>query len=69
MGVYTDTDQKIGTVSDALVDEEGHFRYFIVDLGFWIFARKFCSVGRSRIDYSADRVYAVGMTREQATTT
>jgi len=26
-------------------------------------ARKFLPVGRSRIDYSADRVYAVGMTR------
>jgi len=41
MGVYTDTDEKIGTVNDALVDEEGHFRYFIVDLGFWIFGKSF----------------------------
>jgi len=34
------THEKIGTVNDAL-DEEGHFRYFIVDLGFWIFGKSF----------------------------
>ena len=67
MGVYTEKDEKVGTVSDALVDEEGHFRYFIVDLGFWIFGKKvLLPVGRSRVDYSSERVYAVGMTREQA---
>lgn len=68
LGVYTEgSDEKIGSVSDALVDEEGHFRYLIVDLGFWIFGKKvLLPVGRSRIDYSADRVYAVGMTRQQA---
>lgn len=67
MGVYTDTDEKIGTVNDALVDEEGNFRYFIVDLGFWIFGKKvLMPVGRSRVDYDTDRVVAVGMTRAQA---
>jgi uncharacterized protein (TIGR02271 family) len=68
MSVYAQgSDEKIGTVNDVLVDEEGNFRYFIVDLGFWIFGKKvLMPVGRSRIDYGADRVYAVGMTREQA---
>ncbi len=68
MGIYADaSDEKIGTVGDVLVDEEGHFRYLIVDLGFWIFGKKvLLPVGRSRIDYNAGRVYAVGMTREQA---
>lgn len=67
-GVYSDvTDEKIGTVADVLVDEAGHFRYLVVDLGFWIFGKKvLIPVGRSRIDYSADRVYATGLTREQA---
>lgn len=66
-GVYTERDEKIGTVNDVLVDEEGHFRYFIVDLGFWIFGKKvLLPVGRTRVDYDADRVYAVGLTREQA---
>lgn len=68
LGVYTDiNNEKIGTVSDVLVDEEGHFRYLIVDLGFWIFGKKvLLPVGRSRIDYEAHRVYAIGMTKEQA---
>lgn len=67
LGVYTEGDEKIGTVSDVLVDEEGHFRYLVVDLGFWIFGKKvLLPIGRSRIDYNADRVYAMGMTREQA---
>ncbi len=68
MGVYTEaTDEKIGTVSDIIVDEEGSFRYLVVDIGFWIFGKKvLMPVGRIRIDYNADRVYAVGLTREQA---
>lgn len=67
LGVYTEGDEKIGTVSDVLVDEDGHFRYLVVDLGFWIFGKKvLLPIGRSRIDYGADRVYAIGMTRDQA---
>ncbi|MBW4669788.1 MAG: DUF2382 domain-containing protein [Cyanomargarita calcarea GSE-NOS-MK-12-04C] len=68
MSVYAQgTDEKIGSVNDVLVDDEGHLRYFIVDLGFWIFGKKvLLPVGRSRIDYGTDRVYAIGMTREQA---
>ncbi|MDZ8227399.1 DUF2382 domain-containing protein [Nostoc sp. ChiVER01] len=68
LGVYTQgTDEKVGTVSDVLVDEEGHFRYFVVDLGFWIFGKKvLLPIGRARIDYNVDRVYTIGLTREQA---
>ena len=67
LSVYAEGDEKIGTVHDVLVDEQGNFRYFVVDLGFWIFGKKvLLPVGRSRIDYGAERVYAVGMTREQA---
>ncbi|MDZ7967249.1 MAG: DUF2382 domain-containing protein [Nostoc sp. DedSLP03] len=67
-GVYTQgTDEKVGTVSDVLVDEEGHFRYLVVDLGFWIFGKKvLLPIGRARIDYNTDRVYTIGLTREQA---
>ena len=66
-GVYTEADEKIGSVSDILVDEEGRFRYLVVDLGFWIFGKKvLLPVGLSRIDYNADRVYAINMSRKQA---
>jgi uncharacterized protein (TIGR02271 family) len=68
LGVYTQgSDEKIGSVSDVLVDEEGHFRYLVVDLGFWIFGKKvLLPIGRARIDYNTDRVYTIGLTREQA---
>lgn len=68
LGVYTErNDEKIGTVHDALVDENGHFRYLVVDLGFWIFGKKvLLPIGRTRIDYNNDRVYALGLTKEQA---
>jgi uncharacterized protein (TIGR02271 family) len=68
LGVYAEgKDEKIGTISDVLVDDEGHFRYLVVDLGFWIFGKKvLLPIGRARIDYNVDRVYAIGMTRQQA---
>ncbi|MBW4510169.1 MAG: DUF2382 domain-containing protein [Scytonematopsis contorta HA4267-MV1] len=68
MSVYVEgSDEKVGSISDVLVDEEGRFRYMVVDLGFWIFGKKvLLPVGRARIDYNSDRVYAIGMTRQQA---
>ena len=67
LSVYAQGDEKIGSVHDILVDEQGNFRYFVVDLGFWIFGKKvLLPVGRTRIDYNANRVYATGMTRQQA---
>jgi uncharacterized protein (TIGR02271 family) len=68
MDVYVQgTNEKIGTVSDAVVDDQGAFRYLIVDLGFWIFGKKvLLPIGKSRIDSTADRVYVIGITKEQA---
>jgi stress response protein YsnF len=67
MSLYANPEEKIGTISDILVDEQGHFRYFVVDLGLWIFGKKvLLPIGRSRIDHSAERIYTVGMTKQQA---
>jgi len=67
-GVYSERSQeKIGTVDDILVDENGNFRYFVVDLGFWIFGKKvLMPIGSTRVDYQADRIYALGLSKEQA---
>lgn len=67
--VYADdNDDKIGTVKDILVDEnEGKFRYLIVDTGFWIFGKKvLLPIGLARISFTAQRVYAKSLTKEQA---
>lgn len=67
--VYSDvTNEKIGTIEDILVDEDnGHFRYFVVDLGFWIFGKKvLLPVEYCQIQFDLQQVYAQGMTKEQA---
>ncbi|HAA29442.1 MAG TPA: photosystem reaction center subunit H [Cyanobacteria bacterium UBA8553] len=66
--VYADrNDEKIGSVKNILVDESGHFRYLVVDTGFWIFGKQILlPVGRSSIDHNARRIYALGFTQEQA---
>jgi uncharacterized protein (TIGR02271 family) len=67
MTVYSQTsDDKIGTVKDVLVDEQGQFRYLIVDLGFWIFGKTILlPLGRAQVDSRTDRVYTA-LTKQQA---
>ncbi|MGL5807702.1 MAG: PRC and DUF2382 domain-containing protein [Xenococcaceae cyanobacterium] len=67
MSVYSRTaDEKIGSVDDIIVDDSGKFRYFVLDLGFWIFGKKvLLPVGRATVDDRQDRVY-VDMTKDQA---
>lgn len=59
-------DDKIGSVKNIMVDEAGRFRYFVVDTGFWIFGKQvLLPVGRTRIDSMNNRLYAIGLTKEQ----
>jgi uncharacterized protein (TIGR02271 family) len=65
--VYDQTDDKIGSVYDIIVDETGKFRYLVIDTGFWIFGKKvLLPVGKASIDYAQERIYAQGLTKEQA---
>ncbi|MGB3510776.1 MAG: DUF2382 domain-containing protein [Microcoleaceae cyanobacterium] len=66
--VYTgETEEKVGEVYDALVDEHGRFRYLVIDTGFWIFGKKvLMPTGRAKIDYDRQRIYTIGFTKEQA---
>ncbi|MDY7012662.1 MAG: DUF2382 domain-containing protein [Cyanobacteriota bacterium] len=65
--VYNDRDEKIGGVHDILLDETGRFRYFVIDTGFWIFGKQvLLPIGRARMDYANQRVYVLGLTKEQA---
>lgn len=72
--LYSDTDEKIGSVKNILVDAEGNFRYLVVDTGSWItdpdallpYRNVLLPLGRARIDRAQNRVYAVGLTPEQA---
>lgn len=66
--LYSGND-KIGSVDDLLVDDEGQFRYLVINTGAWIFGKKvLLPIGQSRIDYNAERVFVDGLTREQVET-
>lgn len=60
------SDDKIGTIENALVDEQGNFRYFVIDTGFWIFGKKvLLPVGKCNIDAKAKRIYATGIVNKK----
>jgi uncharacterized protein (TIGR02271 family) len=65
--VYTQGNEKVGTISDILVDEQtGRFRYFVVDTGFWIFGKKvLLPVGLANIDYNSRQIRVNGLTKQQ----
>jgi DNA-binding MarR family transcriptional regulator len=67
LDVYTKgKNDKIGTISDVLVDQDGHFRYLVVDIGFWILGKRvLLPIGHARHDHNARRVF-VSLTKEQA---
>lgn len=59
-------DEKVGSVDDLLVDDEGHFRYFLINTGAWIFGKKvLLPIGQARIDHNAKRVFVDGLSRSQ----
>jgi uncharacterized protein (TIGR02271 family) len=58
---------KVGSVDDLLVDDNGKIRYLIINTGTWILGKKvLLPIGRSRIDYKGHRITAEGLTRSQA---
>ena len=65
LDLYAGSD-KIGSVDDVLVDDEGQFRYLIINTGGWIIGKKvLMPIGRARIDNTAKRVYADSLTKAQ----
>jgi PRC-barrel domain len=60
-------DELIGSVTNILVDgDNGYFRYFVIDAGFWIFSIKvLMPVGLASVDYDYKRLSVSGLTKEQ----
>lgn len=67
-GVLSDqTEERLGTVSDVLVNEAGNLQYIVVNLGAGVAGRLvLLPVDRVRIDRAHRRVYAEGLTKDQA---
>jgi uncharacterized protein (TIGR02271 family) len=65
LDVYA-ADEKIGSVDDVLVDDEGRFRYLVINTGAWIIGKEvLLPIGRARVDDNAKRVYATNLTKAQ----
>ncbi|MBD2034127.1 DUF2382 domain-containing protein [Leptolyngbya sp. FACHB-321] len=63
---FYSANDKIGSVDDLLVDDEGQFRYLVINTGAWIFGKKvLLPIGQARIDYNQRRTFADGLTRAQ----
>ncbi|MEH2241324.1 DUF2382 domain-containing protein [Nostoc sp.] len=64
--LYTEGGERVGSVADVLVDDDGHFRYLIIDTSLDFVSKKILlPIGLSRIDYSAKRVYVDGLSKQQ----
>ena len=66
LDVYTEGGDKVGSVANILVDDDGHFRYLIIDVRLDSLGKKILlPIGLSRIDYAQRRVYVDGLSRQQ----
>lgn len=66
LDVYTQDGDKVGLVGDVLVDDDGRFRYLIIDTSLDSVNKKILlPVGLCHINYPARRVYVDGLSREQ----
>ncbi len=58
--------EKVGSIDNLLVDDNGKFRYLIVSTGIWIFGKKvLLPIGRAQINNNERRIYVNGLTRSQ----
>lgn len=65
LDLYTEGEQKIGTVADVLVDDDGRFRYLVIDISDLSQKQILLPIGLSRTDYNQKRVYVDGLSKAQ----
>ncbi|MBD2412369.1 photosystem reaction center subunit H [Nostoc calcicola FACHB-389] len=66
LDVYTQGGEKVGSVIDVLVDDDGRFRYLIIDTNVdYVNKKILVPVGLSRINYPARRVFVDGFNTQQ----
>ncbi|MBE9033974.1 DUF2382 domain-containing protein [aff. Roholtiella sp. LEGE 12411] len=66
LDVYTQGGERIGSVADVLVDQDGRFRYLVLDTSLDYVSKKILlPIGLSRINYPERRVYVNGLSKEQ----
>jgi uncharacterized protein (TIGR02271 family) len=64
--LYTQGGTRIGSVSDALVDDDGRFRYLVINTRFDSSNKNILlPIGLAHINYGEKRVYVDGLSKEQ----
>ncbi|NDJ25314.1 DUF2382 domain-containing protein [Nostoc sp. B(2019)] len=64
--VYTHGGERIGSVADVLVDQDGRFRYLVLDTSLDFVSKKILlPIGLSRINYPQRRVSVNGLSKQQ----
>ncbi|MBW4685902.1 MAG: DUF2382 domain-containing protein [Komarekiella atlantica HA4396-MV6] len=66
LDVYTQGGERIGSVADVLVDQDGRFRYLVLDTSLDFVSKKILlPIGLSRINYPERRVSVNGLSKQQ----
>jgi uncharacterized protein (TIGR02271 family) len=66
LDLYTEAEERVGSVADVLVDDDGRFRYLIIDTSVDFASKKILlPIGLSRINYPERRVYVKKLSRQQ----
>ncbi|MBW4565486.1 MAG: DUF2382 domain-containing protein [Mojavia pulchra JT2-VF2] len=66
LDLYTQGGVRVGSVADALVDQEGRFRYLVIDSSLDSSSKKILlPIGLAHINYQEKRVYVDGLSKQQ----
>ncbi|MCG6134478.1 MAG: DUF2382 domain-containing protein [Nostoc sp. LLA-1] len=66
LDLYTEGGMKIGSVAEALVDQDGRFRYLVIDTSLDSIGKKILlPIGLAHINYPAKRVEVDGLNKQQ----
>ncbi len=66
LDLYTQGGTQVGSVDDVLVDDDGRFRYLVINSSYNAGGKKILlPIGLSHIDYNAKRVFVDGLSKEQ----
>lgn len=63
--VYT-AQEKIGSIADILVEDNGNLRYLVVNTGVWVLGKKvLVPIGKARFDHKSKRIYVDSFNKTQ----
>ncbi|WP_066423415.1 DUF2382 domain-containing protein [Anabaena sp. 4-3] len=66
LDLYTEGGVRVGSIADALVDQNGRFRYLVIHTAVDSVSKNILlPIGLSRINYPAKRVYVDGLSKQQ----